>query len=167
MYVEGEFSIEPGSSVTLQDADGTRGTVTDGSNAKIVEGSIDTTVTGTPSGVSGSDGQLATEGLEIVDTSGITASPEFAIALGPIGAAGLQYDPMVDMSGSQYAPDFGAARVQYDPSIRAAGLQSICQRGLLGPKNMLIRQPAPSLPWAPRSSARRQTGWACPMENLE
>lgn len=123
IYVEGEFSIEPGSSVTLQDADGTRGTVTDGSNAKIVEGSIDTTVTGIPTGVSGGDGQLATDGLEILDTSGITASPEFAIALDPTGAAGLQYDPMVGTSGSQYAPNFGAARAQYDPSIRAAGLQ--------------------------------------------
>ncbi len=123
LYVEGEFSIEPGSSVTLQDADGTRGTVTDGSNAKIVEGSIDTTVTGTPTGVSGGDGQLATDGLEIVDTSGIVSSPEFAIGLDPTGAAGLQYDPMVGTSGSQYAPNFGAAGAQYDPSIRAAGLQ--------------------------------------------
>ncbi len=59
--------------------------MTDGSNAKIVEGSIDTTVTVTPSGVSSGDGQLATDGLEIVNTSGIIASPEFTIALDPVG----------------------------------------------------------------------------------
>lgn len=95
LYVEGDFAIVPGSSVTFEDADGTRGTVTDGRNASIVEGSIDRSVTGAPTDMLGGDGQLATDGLGIVDTTGMAASPEFSIGFDAFGGAGLQYDRMI------------------------------------------------------------------------
>lgn len=123
LYVEGDFEIEPDSSGTLEDADGTRGTITDMRNANIVEGSIDTTVTGAPADVFGGDGQLATEGLGIVDTTGIAASPEFSIGFDTFGGAGLQYDPMIGTAGSQYASNFGATGSQYAPRSGAIGSQ--------------------------------------------
>ncbi len=74
LLIEGDFTIAEGSSVTLQDADGTQGTLIDGVNAQIVEGSVRMTLTGDPVNVSGGDGVLGTDGLTAVASTGISAS---------------------------------------------------------------------------------------------
>ena len=125
LRVEGDFSIKPGATVTFRDADGTTGMAIDGLNAKIVEGSIDTTMTAPLENVAGGDGILdTTGGLEVVGATGIDT--DLGIELLPqdaTGAAGLQYDPLTGAAGLQYDPTIGAAGLQYDPTIGPAGLQ--------------------------------------------
>lgn len=77
---EGEYSIAEGSSVTLEDSDGTQGTFVDGENANITEGSIIIDVTGEPAGVVGGNGVLNTDGLFVVATTGIFADDDEAVA---------------------------------------------------------------------------------------
>jgi cell wall-associated NlpC family hydrolase len=127
LVAHGDFSIDPGSKVTFEDADGTRGTATDGINARIVKGSIDTTMTGPLDNVSGGDGQMSTDGLQVVDTTGIAADQG-----GNDGAAGLQYAPNTGAAGLQYAPDTGTAGVQYAPNTGTAGVQYAPNTGTAG-----------------------------------
>jgi cell wall-associated NlpC family hydrolase len=117
LVVHGNFSINPGSSVTFEDADGTRGTATDGINAKIVKGSIDTTLTGPVDNVTGGDGQLSTEGLRLVDTTGIAPDSGRAAPSSDVtGAGGLQYAPNTGAGGLQYTtPGLGGAGSQSKP----------------------------------------------------
>lgn len=68
---EGNFDVSSGSSVVLQDGDGTQGTFIDGNNANITEGSLLISVTGAPINVSGGNGVLNTEGLFVVATTGV------------------------------------------------------------------------------------------------
>ncbi len=72
----GDFSVAPGASVILDDADGTQGTLIDGENATISgDGSnIEITVTGDPVNVSGGNGELSDEVCNsIVATTGVSA----------------------------------------------------------------------------------------------
>lgn len=68
---EGNFDVSSGSSVVLQDGDGTQGTFIDGTNANITEGNLLISVTGAPINVSGGNGVLNTEGLFVVATTGV------------------------------------------------------------------------------------------------
>lgn len=75
IIIPGDFVIAEGASVTLQDSDGTQGTLIDGQNAEIVEGSIVITVTDSPIiNVAGANGVLNTDGLFVVATTGISAA---------------------------------------------------------------------------------------------
>jgi cell wall-associated NlpC family hydrolase/peptidoglycan hydrolase CwlO-like protein len=121
LRVEGDFSISPGASVTLQDADGTTGTATDGLNAGITEGSIVIDVTASLSDVTGGDGQLATEGLQVVDMTGIVA--------GAAGDAQYEDGQSGDLAGGATTPEgttsttpegTTAADDQYDDSTTGA-----------------------------------------------
>jgi peptidoglycan hydrolase CwlO-like protein len=109
LRVKGDFSIQPGATVTFRDPDGTTGMAIDDLNADIRVGSIDTTMTGPLENVSGGDGTLdATGGLEVVDTTGII---DAGLAIELVGqdatGAGLQYDPTLGAAGLQYAPTTG------------------------------------------------------------
>jgi hypothetical protein len=73
IVIDGDFEVSEGASVTLQDSDGTQGTLIDGENAEITEGSIIIEVTADPVGVVGGDGVLNTDGLFVIATTGITA----------------------------------------------------------------------------------------------
>lgn len=87
LIIEGDYVIADGASVTLQDSDGTQGTLIDGQNATIVEGSIIITVTDNPIiNVPGANGVLNTDGLFVVATTGISAADEGA-STGDNGAA--------------------------------------------------------------------------------
>ncbi|MEW6636301.1 MAG: hypothetical protein AB1425_05745 [Actinomycetota bacterium] len=79
----GGFSVAPGASVVLEDADGTQGTLIDGVNAEIAGGGgISLAVTGDPLNVAGGDGVLSDEVCDsIVTTTGVA---------GAAGAAGVQ-----------------------------------------------------------------------------
>ncbi len=136
LRVEGDFSIQPGATVTFRDPDGTTGIAIDDLNADIRVGSIDTTMMGPLENVTGGDGILdATGGLEVVDTTGIIDAGLAIEVVGPdatgaglqydptLGAAGLQYDPTTTgTAGLQYVP-VGTTGVQYDPTLGATGLQ--------------------------------------------
>lgn len=74
IIIPGDFVVSEGASVTLQDSDGTQGTLIDGQNAEITEGSIIIQVTDFPVGVVGGDGVLDTDGLFVVATTGIFAA---------------------------------------------------------------------------------------------
>jgi cell wall-associated NlpC family hydrolase/peptidoglycan hydrolase CwlO-like protein len=124
LRVKGDFSIQPGATVTFGDPDGTTGMAIDGLNADIRVGSIDTTMTGPLENVTGGDGTLdAAGGLEVVDTTGIIDA-DLAIELVGQDAtgAGLQYDPTLGAAGLQYDPTLGAAGLQYAPTTGTAGL---------------------------------------------
>jgi cell wall-associated NlpC family hydrolase/peptidoglycan hydrolase CwlO-like protein len=137
LRVEGDYKITPGASVTVEDADGTRGTVIDGVDANIAEGSIDITLMGTPNNVTGGDGVLETTGtLGLVDTTGI----DTGLGVAPLaqedttGAAGLQVDPLIGAVGGQpnlltgvvggkTDPLTGVVGGQTDPLAKVAGSQ--------------------------------------------
>lgn len=76
IVIEGDFVVTEGASVTLEDSDGTQGTLIDGQNAEITEGSIIIQVTGFPVGVVGGNGVLNTDGLFVVATTGIFAADD-------------------------------------------------------------------------------------------
>lgn len=67
------FAISPGASITLRDRGGTQGTLIDGENAEITDGT-NITVTARPMSVSGGDGRLSDEACEeIVASTGIAS----------------------------------------------------------------------------------------------
>jgi len=71
----GDFSVAPGASVVIEDADFTQGTLIDGTNAEIseLEGGIEIVVTGDPLNVVGGDGVLSDDVCDsIVATTGIS-----------------------------------------------------------------------------------------------
>lgn len=82
IIIPGDFVVSEGASVTLEDSDGTQGTLIDGQNANITEGSIVIEVTGEPVGVAGGNGVLNTDGLFVVATTGIYAADDGAGAGG-------------------------------------------------------------------------------------
>ena len=72
LVIPGEYTVTEGASVTLQDADATQGTLIDGQNAEIEEGSVVITVTADPViNAPGANGVLNTEGLFVVASTGI------------------------------------------------------------------------------------------------
>ncbi|CAA9448913.1 MAG: hypothetical protein AVDCRST_MAG14-691 [uncultured Rubrobacteraceae bacterium] len=75
---EGEYTINDGATVTLQDSDGTQATAIDNQNASIIEGSIVITITEALD-ATGGDGQLSDQGLTIADMTGITADSGEAV----------------------------------------------------------------------------------------
>jgi hypothetical protein len=73
----GNFSVAPGASVVIEDADGTQGLLVDGVNANISEGAggITIVVTGEPMNVVGGDGVMSDVVCDsIVTTTGIFLS---------------------------------------------------------------------------------------------
>lgn len=102
----GNFSVSEGSSVVLQDSDSTQGTLIDGTNAEITEGSLIIDVSGEPANVNGGNEVLNTDGLFVVATTGVsegggsvlsetigllpdTGGPLILGALGTLAAGGL------------------------------------------------------------------------------
>ena len=156
LRVDGDFKIQPGASVTVEDADGTRGTAIDGVDAKIVQGSIDITLMGTPNNVTGGDGVLDTTGtLGLVDTTGI----ETGLGVAPLaqeditGAAGLQQDPLIGAVGGQPNLLTGVVGGKTDPLTGVVGGQIDPLAGVAGnqPKPGAVSgqpglQPASSAP---------------------
>ena len=156
LRVDGDFKIQPGASVTVEDADGTRGTAIDGVDAKIVQGSIDITLMGTPNNVTGGDGVLDTTGtLGLVDTTGI----ETGLGVAPLaqedttGAAGLQVDPLIGAVGGQPNLLTGVVGGKTDPLTGVVGGQIGPLAGVAGnqPKPGAVSgqpglQPASSAP---------------------
>lgn len=77
LVIEGDYVIADGASVTLQDSDGTQGTLIDDQNAVITEGSVVITVTDFPIiNVPGANGVLNTDGLFVVATTGIALADD-------------------------------------------------------------------------------------------
>lgn len=70
------FSVAPGASIIIEDADGTQGLLVDGDNADISEGdggSIDVVVTGAPTAIVGGDGAMSSAVCNsVVTTTGIS-----------------------------------------------------------------------------------------------
>lgn len=100
----GSYDIASGSSVVLQDSDGTQGTFIDGTNATITEGSIDIAVTGAPLNVAAGNGVLNTKGLFVVATTGITAAGGTG-AVASAGTGGGETQPASAVAG--VLPDTG------------------------------------------------------------
>jgi LPXTG-motif cell wall-anchored protein len=85
IIIPGEYDVADGASVTLQDADGTQGTLIDDVNAVITKGSVVIEVTDWPIiNVPGENGVLDIEGLFVVATTGISAEDD-AVAPTPAG----------------------------------------------------------------------------------
>lgn len=97
--------VADGASVTLQDSDGTQGTLIDDVNAVITEGSIVITVTDDPINVSGGNGVLNTEGLFVVATTGITAADDAGSGAAGDDAAGGGAADADDASSGAVAAD--------------------------------------------------------------
>lgn len=89
---EGDFSIAPGASLILEDADGTQGTLIDGENAEISSGdngNIEVAVTGDPLNVVGGDGVLGADVCNpVVTTTGITDAQGVGSSAGDAESAG-------------------------------------------------------------------------------
>jgi hypothetical protein len=131
----GDFSVAPGASVVVADADGTRGTFIDGQNANITgNGGITLEVTGDPTNVSGGEGALnsgagcnsivATTGVSGGGTSGgssnlLAASSSAGVAGASEGAAGESSSgggPVVGI-----LPDTGGASFVLLAALAAVG----------------------------------------------
>lgn len=81
LIIPGDFNVADGASITLQDSDGTQGTLIDGQNANITEGSVRIEVTGSPViNAAGENGELNTDGLFVVATTGISLAGGGAVA---------------------------------------------------------------------------------------
>jgi LPXTG-motif cell wall-anchored protein len=73
LVIAGDFNVADGASITLQDSDATQGTLIDGQNANITEGSVIIEVTDFPIiNAPGENGVLNTEGLTVVASTGIS-----------------------------------------------------------------------------------------------
>lgn len=93
---QGSFSVAPGASLVLEDADGTQGTLIDGENAEISageNGNIELLLSGLPLNVVGGDGVVSSDVCDsVVTTTGISAlqgvgSADAGAALASGGAA--------------------------------------------------------------------------------
>lgn len=73
LLIAGSFSVAPGASVTLEDADGTRATMIEGEGASVVQRGQELAVSGAPARVSGGDERLGTEGLRVSSSTGVAA----------------------------------------------------------------------------------------------
>ncbi|MBA3425446.1 MAG: hypothetical protein H0U04_13100 [Rubrobacter sp.] len=72
LTVSGNYEVQAGASVTVEDDDGTQGTFTDGVNATITaNGELIITVTGAPTGVTGGN-LIAVDGVTVVSTTGVS-----------------------------------------------------------------------------------------------
>jgi hypothetical protein len=89
---EGNFSVAPGASLILEDADGTQGTLIDGENAEISsgdDGNIEVAMTGDPLNVVGGDGVLGADVCNsVVTTTGIAAAQGTGYSGGGAESAG-------------------------------------------------------------------------------
>lgn len=122
----GAFSVAPGASLVLDDADGSLGTFIDGENAQISErrgGGIAVAVTGNPINVGGGNGELnSTVCDSIVASTGISALT--GGAGGSAGGAALSVLP--DTGGSALVVYLGAL------TVAAGGLVLLRLRALRG-----------------------------------
>lgn len=99
LRISGNYVISPGASVTLQDADGTQGTLIDGQNANIYTGSVMIRVTGYPFNQTGGNGVLNTRGLRVVASTGIW----------PVSGTSASTSTASPAAGAGAAPSSGAA----------------------------------------------------------
>jgi hypothetical protein len=72
LLIEGEICVVPGASVTVEDADGTRGTYIDGEGASITPADNGVSVSGNPQIVTGGDQALDTATAVVVASTGIS-----------------------------------------------------------------------------------------------
>lgn len=104
---EGNFSAAPGSSLILEDGDGTQGTLIDGENAEISttdNGNIEISVTGAPLNAVGGDGVLSSDVCDsVVTTTGISALQ------GADSGSGASGDGAAEASGDAAASGSSAA----------------------------------------------------------
>jgi hypothetical protein len=72
LLIEGAYELDDGASLTLEDADGTSGTLTDGENATITADGekLKIEATGRPADLSGGDGELSSDGLTVAGSEG-------------------------------------------------------------------------------------------------
>lgn len=79
LVIAGAYELDDGAALTLRDADGTSGTLTDGENAtfKADDEKLKIEATGRPADLSGGDGEMSSDGLTVSGSEGVQqAGPE-------------------------------------------------------------------------------------------
>jgi len=106
LTVSGNYEVQAGASITVEDGDGTQGTFTDGVNATITaNGELTITVTGDPTAVSGGDGTLGVEGVTVVSTTGVSDATDVDVTDVDVTDVDVTDDATDDQYGDDVADD--------------------------------------------------------------